>query len=464
MGTAVVPSSMDVSIPLGDQKGDNFAGRPNPKDLDAGALFVLKSRGSWWHCGYHLTTSIVAPVLLSLPFVMSLLGWVAGTMCLTLGAVVTFYSYNLLSLVLEQQAHLGQRQLRFRDMARDILGPAWGKYFVGPLQFAICYGAVVACTLLGGQSLKFIYLLYKPDGKMQLYQFITMFGGLTLFLAQVPSFHSLRHINLVSLVLCLAYSVCALGGSIYIGNSANAPLKDYSVVGSPIDRIFGAFNGISIIATNYASGIIPEIQATLAPPVKGKMFKGLCVCYSVIVTTYFSVGISGYWAFGNQSKGTILTNFMGETKPLLPTWFLLMTNIFCLLQISAVTVVYLQLSNEVFEKKLADPKMDQFSVRNVVPRLIARSLSVVVATTVATMLPFFGDIMALFGAFGCIPLDFILPMVFYNVAFKPSRRSFVFWVNTTIIVVSSVLVAIGAVASVRQMALDAKTYRLFANM
>ncbi|KAI6676592.1 hypothetical protein NL676_037388 [Syzygium grande] len=96
MGTAVVPSSMEVSIPLGDQKDNGFAGRPNPKDLDTGALF-------------------------------------------------------------------------------------------------------------------FIYLLYKPDGKMQLYQLITMFGGLNLFLAQVPSFHSLRHINLVSLIICLAYSVLRFG-------------------------------------------------------------------------------------------------------------------------------------------------------------------------------------------------------------------------------------------------------------
>lgn len=38
-----------------------------------------------------------------------------------------------------------------------------------------------------------------------------------LILAQLPSFHSLRHINMVSLVLCLAYSACATGGSIYIG-------------------------------------------------------------------------------------------------------------------------------------------------------------------------------------------------------------------------------------------------------
>ena len=38
-----------------------------------------------------------------------------------------------------------------------------------------------------------------------------------LILAQIPSFHSLRHINLVSLVLCLAYSACATAGSVSIG-------------------------------------------------------------------------------------------------------------------------------------------------------------------------------------------------------------------------------------------------------
>nr|DAD24213.1 TPA_asm: hypothetical protein HUJ06_025676 [Nelumbo nucifera] len=92
------------------------------KDLDATSLFVLKSRGSWVHCGYHLTASIVALVLLSLPFAFALLGWVAGVFCLTMGALVTFYSYNLLSLVLEHHEQLGQWQLRFRGMAIDILG------------------------------------------------------------------------------------------------------------------------------------------------------------------------------------------------------------------------------------------------------------------------------------------------------------------------------------------------------
>ncbi|XP_028795402.1 GABA transporter 1-like [Neltuma alba] len=467
METAVPHSSVTVEeVPASNKENGHVVKPSDPKQLDAGALFVLKSRGSWLHSGYHLTTSIVGPVLLTLPFSFTLLGWPGGVLSLTLAGLVTFYSYNLLSLVLERHAQLGHRLLRFRDMATHTLGPRWAKYYVGPLQLAICFGAVISGPLVGGQSLKFIYILYNPAGTMRLYQFIVICGVITLGLAQLPSFHSLRHMNLVSLILCVAYSACATIGSIYIGHQSKniAASRSYAVNGSSIDKLFGVFNGISIIATAYACGIIPEIQATIAAPVKGKMLKGLSVCYCVIVTTYFMVAISGYWAFGNQASVTIIASFMAQQqKPLLPTWFLLITNLFTLLQVLAVTVIYLQPTNELFETMFADPKLGEFSIRNVVPRLISRSLSVVVATVLAAMLPFFGDVMAVLGAFGCIPIDFILPMVFFNLTFKPSKRSLLFWGNTFIALASSVLVVIGAIASVRQIVLDAKTYSLFSD-
>lgn len=48
------------------------------------------------------------------------------------------------------------------------------------------------------------------------------------------------------------------------GHSKDAPPRHYSVRGSDADQLFGVFNGISIIATTYASGIIPEIQVCVA--------------------------------------------------------------------------------------------------------------------------------------------------------------------------------------------------------
>ncbi|KAL2331967.1 hypothetical protein Fmac_019548 [Flemingia macrophylla] len=94
--------------------------------------------------------------------------------------------------------------------------------------------------------------------------------------------------------------------------------KDYSLKGDATSRLFGIFNAIAIIANTWGSGIIPEIQATLAPPIKGKMLKGLSACYVVLAFTFFSVAISGYWAFGNQAEGLIFSNFIDNNKPLAP--------------------------------------------------------------------------------------------------------------------------------------------------
>jgi amino acid permease len=198
----------------------------------------LESKGNWLHAGYHLTTSIVSPALLSFPFAFTTLGWFAGILCLIVGAAVTFYSYNLISVVLEHRELEGNRHLRFRDMATDILGSRWAHFTVAPMQFALCLGTVIFSILVGGQSLKFIYLIYHPNGAMKLYEFIILFGIAMLFLAQMPSFHSLRHINLLSLILCLLYSLCVIVGSIHAGHSKLNPEKDYLFTGSNANKVF----------------------------------------------------------------------------------------------------------------------------------------------------------------------------------------------------------------------------------
>ncbi|KAL5976438.1 hypothetical protein ACLOJK_020770 [Asimina triloba] len=404
--------------------------QPSPfeaQKLEAGSLFVLKSRGSWIHCGYHLTSAIVGPALLSLPFAFANLGWVAGVALLVLGAIVTFYSFTLLSVVLEYHEQHGRRQLRFKDMATDILGPKWGSYYVGPLQLAICYGGVVGLIILAGQSMK----LYSTLNEALM--------------------NSIRIYTNLSFVL------------VFTGISSKAPPKDYSLASKGSDKFFGVFNAFSLIATAYGNGILPEIQATLAPPIKGKMFKGLCMCYVVITSTFFSVAISGYWAFGNLSQGNILSNFNPDGKRLVPDWFTVLTNIFMLLQLTAVSVLYLQPTNVVLENWLADVKNKQFSIRNVVPRLVSRSLSVILGTAIAAMLPFFADINAFLGAFGIIPLNFVLPMIFYNQTFKPSKSSILFWGNTISALAFTLTGLIGTVCAIRQIVLDAKSYHLFAN-
>jgi hypothetical protein len=126
--------------------------------------------------------------------------------------------------------------------------------------------------------------------------------------------------------------------------------------------------------------------------------------------------------------------------------------------------VYVQPIAEVIEGKTADVREGKYSLRNVAPRLVFRSLYLALATLLGAMFPFFGDIISLIGAFGYTPLDFVLPMLFYQMVFQPSRRTTLFWLNWSIIVVFSIVGVVGCVASFRSIVMNAKTYHLFANV
>nr|GMD01611.1 probable GABA transporter 2 [Ipomoea batatas] len=312
------------------------------RDNDAGAVFVLESKGEWWHAGFHLTTAIVGPTILTLPYAFRGLGWGLGFFCLTAMGVVTFYSYYLMSLVLEHCEKSGRRHIRFRELAADVLGSGWMFYFVIFIQTAINTGISIGAILLAGECIQIMYSNLSPHGSLKLYDFIAIVTGVQIVLSQFPSFHSLRHINLVSLFLSLGYTFLVVGACIHAGTSKNAPSKDYSLETSKLSRVLSAFTSISIIAAIFGNGILPEIQATLAPPATGKMMKGLTMCYSVILVTFYSAAVSGYWTFGNKSNSNILKSLMPDDGPsLAPTWVLGLGVIFVLLQLFAIGLVSL---------------------------------------------------------------------------------------------------------------------------
>jgi amino acid permease len=378
--------------------------------------------------------------------------------------LVTFYSYHLMSLVLEHCEKDGRRHIRFRELAADVLGSGWMFYFVIFIQTAINTGIGIGAILLAGECLQIMYQNLNPNGTMKLYEFIAFATVVMIILSQLPTFHSLRHINLVSLLLSLGYTFLVVGACIHAGTSKNAPPKDYSLESSESAMVFSAFTSISIIASIYGNGILPEIQATLAPPVAGKMLKGLLMCYAVIFVTFYSAAVSGYWAFGNQSNSNILNSLMPDEGPsLAPTWVLGPAIVFVLLQLFAIGLVYSQVAFEIMEKKSADVKQGMFSKRNLVPRIILRTFYMIFCGFFAAMLPFFGDINAVVGAIGFIPLDFILPMLLYNMTFKPPRSSLTYWTNVSIMVVFTCAGLLGAFSSIRQLALDASQFKLFSS-
>lgn len=89
---------------------------------------------------------------------------------------------------------------------------------------------------------------------MKLYQFIAIVTVVMMLLSQLPTFHSLRHINLGSLILCLGFSFLTTAACIYAGK--------YSYPSSfAILSIFSIMQLKTIIYKEF--GIIVQIIASI---------------------------------------------------------------------------------------------------------------------------------------------------------------------------------------------------------
>lgn len=137
--------------------------------------------------------------------------------------------------------------------------------------------------------------------------------------------------------------------------------------------------------------------------------------------------------------------------------------IFIVTYVIYIYQVYSQVAYEIMEKKSADVNQGMFSKRNLIPRLILRTLYVIVCGFFAAMLPFFGDINGVVGAVGFIPLDFVLPMLLYNMTYKPTKSSAAYWINNSIIVVFTCVGMMGAFSSIRKLVQDAAEFKLFSS-
>lgn len=438
--------SVETGMPGSDSKGVDKA----PK-------------GTWLHAGYHLTSGTTGPQILSLPFAVAALGWGPGLLILCLGGLVSFYAYQLQIAVIERAAERsGQRFERFRDLIVHALGEKWSTYLVAPLQFIVCFATVVSCIVLGGQTLKAIF----QGQDLSLYQFTIVFGCLHMLLSQIPSLHSLRHLNLFSLLASVSYCILIVYGSVSAGLSLHdLPKKDYTISGTVSQKLFGVFNALSILSNVYGNVIIVEIQSTIRPPTSKNMMKGLCLCYAIILITILPVATSGYWAFGNLANGNILVNiFPQQDDQYLPSWICILLNAFIFIQLVVSSLMYSQPTFAVLEEPMMDTNKTMCASRNLASRLLSRCIFTVFATLLAAMLPYFGSINALIGALGYTPLVFVVPMILHICMFRPLSHTLTLWINYIMVALFSIISILGCLASFQQLVLDAKMYHLFANL
>uniref|UniRef100_A0ACD6A0X9 Uncharacterized protein n=1 Tax=Avena sativa TaxID=4498 RepID=A0ACD6A0X9_AVESA len=408
----------------------------------------------WYQVGFVLTTGMNSAYVLGYPgSLMVPLGWVGGTVGLLLAAVVSIYANTILA-----RLHLldGKRHIRYRDLAGHIYGPKIYK-LTWALQYINLFMINTGFIILAGQSLKALYLLISDNGAMKLPYCIVVSGFVcALFAFGIPYLSALRIWLGFSMVFGLIYMVAACVLSIRDG--VRAPPRDYSIRGDPSSRVFTTIGAAASLVFAYNTGMLPEIQATVKPPVVKNMEKALWFQFTIGTVPLYAVIFIGYWAYGNDTSEYLLNSVQG------PVWIKAVATLAAFLQTIITLHIFASPMYEYLDTRFGSNRGGPFEMHNVVFRVGVRGGYLVVNTLLAAMLPFLGDFMSLTGALSTFPLAFVLANHMYLVAngdrLSSLQKSW-HWLN---VVGFTVLAVIAAVAALGLIAHDSKAYHIFADV
>ncbi|XP_038980059.1 probable proline transporter 2 isoform X1 [Phoenix dactylifera] len=412
------------------------------------------SHDHWLQVSFVLTTGVNSSYVLGYAgSTMVPLGWVVGTVGFILAAAISLYANTLLARLHEVG---GKRRIRYRDLAGYIYGR---KMYVltWALQYVNLFMINTGYIILAGQALKAIYVLYKDDDALKLPYCIAIAGFVcALFAFGIPHLSALRIWLGVSTFLGLIFIIVAFVMSLV--NGISTPSRNYNIPGSHVSNIFSTVGAVASLVFAFNTGMLPEIQATIRPPVVKNMEKALWLQFTIGVLPLYAVTFTGYWAYGSSTSTYLLNSVKG------PTWVKAVANIAAFLQTVIALHIFASPMYEYLDTKYGRGKGSAFSFDNISFRVLVRGGYLTINTFVAALLPFLGDFMTLTGALSVFPLTFVLANHMYLKARKnklPASQKAWHWLN---VVGFSCLALAAAIAGLKLIVVDSRTYRLFADL
>lgn len=414
----------------------------------------LISRDPWYQVSFVLITTTNSAYILGYSgIIMVPLGWVAGILGFVAIGLLSLYA-NLLLASLNQID--GVRHIRYRDITDHIYGQKM-YYTTWALQYINLFMVNTGIIILAGQALKAIYTLYSNQGILKLPYCILITGIIcSIFAFGVPHMSALRLWLGVSTIFSLTYIIIAIG--LCIKDGQNRPARDYGISGSTTSKVFNTIGAAANLVFSYNSGMLPEIQATVKRPYVRNMHKALYLQFGAGFVPVYAVTFAGYWAYGSSSSSYLLKSVDG------PTWMKTLGNAAAFLQSVISFHVYGSPVYEFLDTKFGRINESAYSARNWIVRLVARGTYLTATTFLAALLPFLGDFVNLTGAISIIPLTFVFANHMY-IKVRGKELSVLsktwHWVN---VLFFGVLAPAAAVAALRSIVIDSKTYHAFADL
>ncbi|XP_051140206.1 lysine histidine transporter 1-like [Andrographis paniculata] len=418
-------------------------------------LPITSSRNAkWWYSAFHNVTAMVGAGVLSLPYAMAALGWGPGVIILILSWIITLYT--LWQMVEMHEMVPGKRFDRYHELGQHAFGEKLGLYIVVPQQLIVEVGVNIVYMVTGGKSLEKVHKTVCGGCKnIRTTYFIMIFASVHFVLSHLPNFNSISGVSLAAAVMSLTYSTIAWTASLHKGVQKGV---EYGYpASSKVGTVFDFFTALGDVAFAYAGhNVVLEIQATIPStpekPSKKPMWKGVLVAYFVVALCYFPVALIGYRMFGNQVEDNILISLEK------PKWLIAAANMFVVIHVIGSYQIYAMPVFDMIETLLV--KKMRFKPSTML-RFISRNIYVAFTMFIAILFPFFGGLLGFFGGFAFAPTTYFLPCIMWLAVYKPKRFSLSWFTNWICIFLGVMLMMVSSIGGLRNIILQAKTYKMF---
>ncbi|KAL7255539.1 hypothetical protein ACSBR1_009641 [Camellia fascicularis] len=373
--------------------------------------------------------SIVGAGVLGLPYTFKRTGWLMGSLILFSVSYLTYHCMMLLVLTRRRLDSLqGFSKIdSFGDLGFAVCGHL-GRLAVDSMVVVSQAGFCVGYLIFIGNTLSFVFNFSStnPTPKFIGLSFKSLYiWGCFPFQLGLNSIPTLTHLAPLSI----------FADVVDLGAIGVVMVEDIIVFlkNRPVLQTFGGFSvffygvGVAVYAFEGIGMVLP-LESEMKDKQKFKNVLGLSILF--ISFMYGGFGALGYFAFGEETKDIITTNFgQGLLSSLVQMG--LCVNLFFAFP-PMMNPVY-----EVVERRFCEGRYS----------LWVRWLAVLVVTFVAILVPNFADFLSLVGSSLCIVLGFVLPALFHLMVHKSGLGWCGMCVDGIVVVLGLVLALTGTWSS-----------------
>uniref|UniRef100_A0A0D3F9V2 Amino acid transporter transmembrane domain-containing protein n=1 Tax=Oryza barthii TaxID=65489 RepID=A0A0D3F9V2_9ORYZ len=328
---------------------------------------IDKRTGTAWTATAHIITAVIGSGVLSLAWSVAQLGWVGGPAAMVLFAGVTLVQSSLLA-----DCYI------FHDPDNGV---------------ANCYhreGHDAPCSVSG-------------DG-----YYMLMFGLAQVVLSQIPGFHDMAWLSVLSAAMSFTYSLIGFGlgvAKVITNGVIKGGIGGIAMV-SATQKVWRVSQAIGDIAFAYPfASVLLEIEDTLrSPPPESETMRTASRA-SIAVTTFFYLccGCFGYAAFGDATPEQFTRTHAGPVFAAVER------------RMGGAGAGVVEVA---VPAAVAWPSRWRRGCRVNVYRLCFRTAYVAATTALAVWFPYFNQVVGLLGAFTFWPLSIHFPVEMYLVQKK----------------------------------------------